>query len=176
MIALPVEFVDVLESTELVDLKDNPWSDLPPSLVSSQHTPLSNHLLPLHSAQSTSTSSALVSTTATVNSDTTGAAPSTLFGYDTSKVLEFLYNVRVFFYIAESIWTPQLTLRDFTAEIISLLNKGADATLDMSVTINQSKADGFNNLNKKGKSLWRDELRPYVEHLYFKVNDVWCVC
>ena len=158
LVGLPVEFIDVLETVENVNITNNPWTDLPASWFSSQSaSTVDDRSISFMSSQQQQ----LLTSSADNNT------PASLFGYDVSKVLEYLYNFQPFFYIAEEIWNnnPTINLNDFISQIKQQLNKNY-----ISATANiKGKQGGNDQINKNQR--WRDDMKPYAEHVYFKVND-----
>ncbi len=116
MQALPIEFIQLLETIPSVPLDDNPWGLLPPkwgTILAGKH------------------------------------APEAWKGYTLHDCLDFLYAVRVFYDVAEQIWTEfsiyyctnRLGLQDFIQEIRDRIPK-----------------------------TWHDGLIEYAKHIYLKVN------
>ncbi len=112
MKALPIEFIDVLEYIEQVNLTENPWDGLPLAW------------LRLWSADETE---------------------SIAQRYDTAKVLEYLYSIRSVYSIGLFIFTSrkEIGLKEFICLV--------------------QQEFTFKN------QLWRENLVPYLEQLYFLV-------
>ena len=115
--ALPLSFVEVLESVPQVALAHNPWSDLPPAWGHCWSHPTANptstDVTTTHTDGVRSSSSSSGSHKNTSMGGLTGILPDyeghlddpAPLGYDVCRVLEFLYMQRLYIPAAEAVWT-----------------------------------------------------------------------
>ena len=126
MRALPLSFVEVLESVPHVALAHNSWSDLPPAWGHCW-----SHPIPINPTSTDVTTTSGIwdgvrssssnngSHKNTNMGDHTGILPDfeghlddpAPLGYDVCRVLEFLYMQRLYIPAAEAVWTRRMTQR-----------------------------------------------------------------